>query len=242
MEMPMHLDEERLQRLLHGELPAQEEKAAREHLAACMECGGRLAEAEREDTEVHALLRSADRPAPRVGADTIVARAATRHLELSRVAAAILLALGMIAVAAYAAPGSPLKAWVGAMVEWVGGGSGRSRAAVERRVSGIAVAPGRQLIILFTSSQSIGRAEVSLTDDAEVVVRAPIGAATYTSGAEQLTIDNRGSAATFEIQIPRTAPRIEIRLEGSLVFLKEAERVVSDASGASGSYLLPLMR
>jgi hypothetical protein len=41
--------------------------------------------------------------------------------------------------------------------------------------------------------------------------------------------------------VPRGAPRVEIRVEGTRVFLKEGERVTAVGSAASpGPYLLPL--
>lgn len=217
----MHLDEEQVQRLLHRELAPPLETAVREHLAECIECRGRVAQAEREEDEVHALLRHLDHPAPRVDPHAVAARARARGVRWVRWAAGIVVALGL-AGAAYAAPGSPLPAWVEAVVRWVEGGSAE---VPDPGVAGIAVAPGRELVILFTSAQPEGQAEVSLTDGAEVVVRAPIGAATFTSDVDRLVIDNQGSPATFEIQIPRTAPRVEIRVAGDRIFLKEGSRV-----------------
>jgi len=113
---------------------------------------------------------------------------------------------------------------------WTGGGSAQ---APDPGVAGIAVAPGRALVILFTSPQVEGQAQVSLTDGTEVVVRAPSGTATFTADVDRLVIDNPGSRATFEIQIPRAAPWVEIRVQGVPIFLKEGSRV-------TGSYLLPL--
>lgn len=241
----MHPDEEQIERLRNGELSPAAEKSAREHLAACEDCRRRATEAEREEAEVHSLLRHVDQPAPRVDADAVAARARSHGFELSR-AAAVLLAVG-IAGAAYAVPGSPLRAWVKAVVERVGKPPDRAYVtqttaqAPDPHVAGIAVAPGQQLLILFTSPQTEGQARVSLTDGAEVVVRAPIGAATFTSDVDRLVIDNRGSSATFEIQIPRAAPRLEIRVDEGRIFLKEGPRVTTGKStGEQGPYLLPL--
>ncbi len=244
----MHLDEEQVQRFLHGELTPPVETAVGEHLAACPDCRGRLAEAEREENQVYALLRHVDHPPPRVDARAVIARARAPDLGWGRWAAGILLALGF-AGAAYAAPGSPLPAWVEAVVEWMGGRPDRSPVApappqtplLDPGVAGIAVAPGRELVILFTSPQAEGSAHVSLTDGAEVVVRAPINAATFTSDVDRLVIDNQGSAATFEIQIPRGAPRVEIRVGGDRIFLKEGPRVATAKSADTrGPYLLRL--
>ena len=108
-------------------------------------------------------------------------------------------------------------------------------------VAGVPIAPGQRLIIAFTSSQAEGDAHVRLTDGAEVVVRAPSGAATFSSDADRLVIDNRGGTGTFEIQIPRTAPRVEIVVDRTRRFLKEADRVTaSEGPAAPGVYAIPL--
>ena len=81
----------------------------------------------------------------------------------------------------------------------------------------------------------------ALTAGAEVVVRAPAGSATFTSLASRLVIGNHGPAATFDIEIPRTAARVEVLVEGGRIFLKEGHNVtVSDSGGGTGPYVLPL--
>jgi hypothetical protein len=244
---PMHLDEEQIQRLLHGELAPAADTSARQHLAECADCRRRIAEAEREEDEVYALLRQVDHPPPPVDADAIAARARTRNFGWGRRAAGILVALGL-AGAAYAAPGSPLPAWVEAVKEWIGDRPDSSPSAPapvqapEPRVAGIAVDPGQNLLILFTSPHAEGQAQVWLTDGTEVVVRAPIGAAIFSSDVDRLVIENHGSPASFEIGIPRSAPRVEIRVGGNRIFLKEGSRVRTEKStDAQGLYLLPLM-
>lgn len=217
-----HLDEEQVQRLLHRELAPPQERAIREHLAECLACRGRFAAVQQDEDEVHALLRHLDHPPPRVDAHAVAARARAREVRWVRWAAGVGLALGL-AGAAYAAPGSPLPAWVEVVVEWMSGGSAQTPA--DPGGAGIAVAPGRALVILFTSPQAEGHAQVSLTDAVDVAVRAPSGAATFTADVDRLVIDNSGSAATFDIQIPRAAPRVEIRVAGVRVFLKEGPRV-----------------
>lgn len=234
----MHLDEEQVQRLLHHELPPAAETAARAHLAACSDCRGRAAEAERDEQEVHALLRALDHPVPRLDPESVAARARAHGFVPPRVrwAAGILLALGLAGVA-YAAPGSPLRRWAQAVAERLGGSSRRPPVAPTALIpdsgAGIAVVAGPELVILFTAPQPAGQAQVSLTDGAEVVVRAPIGAATFTFDVGRLVIDNRGSSATFTIQIPHAAPLVEIRVAGQRVFLKEGPHVV-------GPYLFSL--
>ena len=226
----MHLDEDQVERLLHRELAGSAEASAREHLAACPDCRRRVVQAEREEEEVYALLRQLDHPPPQVNARAVAARTRTRDIGWARWAASIVLALG-VAAAAYAAPGSPVRAWVQAVADRIGG---RPRAgAPDRGAAGIAVVPGQKLVIVFTSLQAEGHAVVALSDGAEVVVRAPSGAATFTTDADRLVVDNHGATANFQVQIPGAAPRVEIWVNGVRVFLK-------DGASVSGPSLLPL--
>ncbi len=248
----MHPSEEQIQRLLHGELPAAAEKSAREHVAGCADCRRLLAEAEREEREVYALLRSVDDPPPPADPEAIALRAelatATARAEgvaWLRRAAAILLAVG-IAGAAYALPGSPVRGWVHAIVEKVSGRPAPSTVAPVPGGSpsigaGISVLPDERLVILFKAAPGDGQIFVSLVDEPEVQVHGPTGAATFTSGAGQLLVDVIDPTVTFEIRIPRNAPWIEIQAGGGRVFLKEGTRVTTSKSkDVTGGYLIRL--
>jgi hypothetical protein len=246
----VHLDEEHVQRLLHHELPALLENAARAHVAECADCRRRLAEAEREEMEVHGLLRAVDRSPASIHAEDVIRRAgvkssAARRRGASRFrrVAGVLVAVGF-AGAAYAVPGSPVRAWVDGVVQRMGGRPSNVSSSRDKSMgssSGIAVLPGQRLSILIKSNQADGSARVSLTGAAEVQVLAPAGAATFTSRAEELLVDNMGSPSTFEIRIPRSAPWVEIRVAGHRVFLKEGQNVTASAStSALGGYVLPL--
>lgn len=241
----MHLDEERVQRLLHGELEPAADAALRQHLAECSDCRARAAAAEREEADVYDLLRLVDDPPPAVSAATVAARARAEPHRWGRWAAGILLAVGA-AGAAYAAPGSPLPGWVQAIVGRIAeapafdGPDDRAHGA-----AGIAVAPGRSLLIIFAVSQTRanpGAMTVSLSDETEVVVRSLNGAATYTSeDVDRLVVDGYGSSGAFEIRIPRDAPRVEIRVGDHRLFLKDGPRVSAEApADARGLYRLPL--
>ncbi len=240
----MHLDEEQVQRLLDRELSMQEEIRVREHLAGCSECRRRVADAEREGEQVRALLGVVDDPPPSVDVETIAARAQGRDLTWVRRAAIILLALG-VGGAVYAAPGSPVKAWVDALAGRIGshakppGSVPVPSQGSDQRVAGIAVNPGQRFVLLFTSSQSEGRARVSLAEGADVVVRAPLGAVTFTSGVDELLIRNEGSSASYEVQIPRAAAWVEIRVDGELRFTKAGSRIITGGRvDPSGTYIV----
>ncbi len=239
----MHLDQEQVERLMHGE-PVADQQSVRRHLASCTECRERLDAAGRDEAEIFALLRQLDHRPPVIAAEIVLARARSIKPAWGQWAAGILLLAGAAGVA-YAVPGSPLRDWARSVAAWIGSSERSSPVppaqTTDPVVAGIAAVPGREFVIVFKSPNSEGHARVSLTDRAEVTVRGPLGAASYTSDADRLVIDNQGSGATFEIEIPRTAPRVEIRVAGNRVFLKDRSRVVTKATAEpGGDYLLPL--
>ena len=70
----MHLDDERIQRLLHGGLEPPAEREARRHLESCAGCRGLLEEARAEEAWIFAVLGSVDHPSPAVDPGTLLAR------------------------------------------------------------------------------------------------------------------------------------------------------------------------
>lgn len=239
-----HLDDEQLQRAADGELRASD-AAAGAHLATCAACRQRVDDALHEEAEVAALLRHVDHPVPAVTAGAIAARARARDSGGMRWAASIVLALALAGVA-YAAPGSPLPRWVERAAVWpvrrAPPAAGRGETRVPLPVTGgIAVTPGASLVIQFSSPQTTGEVHVSLTDSAEVVVRSIIGAATFTSGVDRLVIGNAASSASYEIRIPRAAPRVEMRVGERRIFLKDGSRLTTAATADAREPLtLPL--
>ena len=244
----MHLDEGQVQRLLHGELTTADALAVRRHLAECGTCRERVDVATDEEGDVLTALAALDHAVPAVSSGAIERRARATAVRRVPRAAGIVIALG-IAGAAYAAPGSPLPAWLGALSGWVRGEPSVSQVTsspsplIPSDAAGIAVRPGASLTIAFTSWQTAGVARVRLADGGHVEVRAPNGAATFSSDADRLVIDNRGGAATFEIQIPRSAPRVEILVNGTRRYLKEGDRVAAnESSEETGVHTIPMSR
>jgi len=242
----MHLDEEQVQRLLDGELPPVESTRVRAHVAECVDCLARVNLGRREDEESRELLRALDHPLPPLPAHTVVVRARSRRWGWMYRAAAVLFVLGVGGVA-WAAPGSPLRALLREVVAAMSAAPSQpapTPAPADTPVfAGIAVAPGASLLIHFASAQGDGAFEVALTDGAEVVVRGPVGAATFTSGDDGIVIDNSGSDATFEIEIPRGAARVEIRVDGTRVLLKSGAAITAATAVRNGaSYVVSLRK
>jgi hypothetical protein len=243
---PMHLSDEQVQRLLAGELPIPEADRAREHVMQCVDCRSDLDTARRDDAELSALLGHLDHAPPRVTARALITRARPRHAAWVNRAAAVLLIVTVGGVA-WAAPHARLGTLVGRVLESIRGGDRTPApppaAPVQApNVAGIAITPGRTLLVLFTSAQTEGAARVTLTNNGtDVVVRAPAGAAAFTSTDERLVIDNTGSTATFDIEIPRTARRVEIRIAGGRAFVKDGAVITAPSTPQGESvYLVPL--
>lgn len=243
----MHLDEETVQRFLHGELPRSEELGARSHLSECDDCRRRFSEAEREEAETRALLAKLDTAEILLDAQTIAGRARSRRSRPLARAAGILLAVG-VAGAAYAMPGSPVREWVRDVAAWIEGRQGLTHsspgvsATPEPSTAGIAVDPGSRLVVAFDAPSAGGSARIQITEDAEVKVRAPGGAASFTSAPGRLVIQSLRAPITFEIDIPRAAPLVEIDVDGRLVFLKKGPSITPGRGAADslGGYLLHL--
>ena len=241
----MHVDEERVQRLLHGELGRADEAEVRAHLAGCEECSRRLAAMTRDEERVGSLLRALDRPTPRVDVGAIARLANARRPRIPRWAAGIVLVLGLAGVA-YALPGSPLPRLVDAVVEWAKGrrdplSPGAGDPVPPPSAAGIAVSPGERFTILFQTPNARGEILVRLTPGSEVEIRAPRGAATFTAGENQLVVDGRGIPTTYEIDVPAAATRVEILAGKERVFLKEGPRVTTSLpEGTSPPYRLAI--
>lgn len=195
---------------------------------------------------VERLLRTLDHAPPAVTAASVIARARARRTGTwrTRAAAALLLGAGLAGVA-WAAPGSPLPRWISDARAALG-----ARPAAEDPASagetpaddaGIAVEPGSSLVIEFAISDTTSVAITALVDGSEVLVRAPAGAATFTSDARRLIVADVLPRTTIHVGIPRKAPRVELRAAGRRVFLKDGASVVTAVEPmATGVYRIRL--
>ena len=240
----MHLDDERVQRLLHGELEPAGERLARQHLAVCDDCRGLVDEARAEEHRLFALLREVDHPLPDREPTFSAGRSPGTRWE--RWAAGILL-VAAAAGAAYAAPGSPLSAALDRLVTIIAPAEPQTpndTAATDTVAAGagIAVTPGDRLTIQFLMEGDSALATLSLTDGDEAVVRAVAGAATFSSDVDRLSVRSAGPAR-FEVLIPRSALWVEVLAGDTRVFRKRAAQVTAESEpDAGGRYGLRLSR
>ena len=114
-------------------------------------------------------------------------------------------------------------------------------ASAKPRMSGVAVAPGAKLAISFTASQPVGELRISLSSVADVSVRTADPAATFTSSDGQLRVSNAGSQASFDLEVPVSAVRVEIFVDGHLRYVKDHRRITSASASRRGAlYVIPL--
>jgi hypothetical protein len=241
----MHLDDERIQRALHRELRPDAESAVDDHLSACPECRSRLLQAQAEESWILDRLSTLDHVPPPVTAGSVMTRTHRAAPVWTRLAAGIVLALGVAGVA-YAVPGSPLPGALRRIVQLIAPPRQPTLEPIPAPRSaepqaGIAVVPGARLVIDIVPGRAVDTAVVSLADGTEVVVTAQGGATTFSSDPDRLTIRRSGPPARLEMLIPRQAPSISIRVGARRIWLKTDSRILSDASPDSqGRYLLPL--
>lgn len=242
----MHVDTERIERFLHGELSKADEVGAREHLAGCDSCRVAFERAEREESRLFGLFEALDVPSPAVTRRDLTARieraASRRSLRIARWAAGVLLFAGL-AGGAYALPSTGVAAWIERMARAVAGRSERApipqesvppAPTQEPAMAGIAVAPGRRLRIEFASADADTTAAVlvSLTDAAEVAVLAPVGSATFASDGTRLQITTVAASVRVELRIPRSARSVELVVNGVTRLVKSADRITIDGRSA----------
>jgi hypothetical protein len=240
----MHLDDERIQRLLHGELEPAGERLARQHLATCGVCRALVDDARVEEHYIFGLLREADHPLPDADPRVILASGPRPRPRWERWAAGLLM-VAAAGGAAYAAPGSPLPGALDRLVTMLA--PTQSQPGAETTASdtaapgaGIAVTPGDRLTIRFVAEGDSVFASLSLTDGHEVAVRAVEGTATFSSEVERLSVRSTGPVR-FEVLIPHSAPSVEVLAGDTPVFRKRAAELITEARpGADGRFSLAL--
>ena len=241
----MHLDEERVQRLIHGELAPDAIAAARAHIAECAECGALLEQARLDEAQVAAVLRQLDHPPAPLTAEGVMLRARAGGPHWLRRAAVVLFALAA-AGAAYAAPGSPVAGWIERLF------GGDDEAAVPAVAvptprlepappdsAGIAVPAGPALTVVVPVPPRAGFAHIVLVDGAEVAAHT-VGEAAFTAAEGRILVETRADSLDLVIAIPRDALRVDILIGGRRLFRKDGPRIEAGVRpDPQGRWVLP---
>jgi hypothetical protein len=238
----MHLDDERIQRLLHGELGSVETET-RLHLAQCDACRDLVEEAREDEARIFELLARVDHDLPSVDPRVVIGRRESAAGRWGRRAAAILVGAAIAGVA-YAAPGSPVPRLLERLIRQ--GAEVQGRPSADKAGSqppggaGIAVEPTEGLVIDLAAAGKDAVASVALSDGDEVVVRAVDGTASFNSDPGRLRVLG-SEGARLEILIPRSAISVEVQVGAIPVFRKLAGGAVTALPrDSTGRYLIPL--
>ena len=191
---------------------------------------------DREQSRIDHALSALDDPMPPLRVESIVAHAAEpprgSRAWVPR-AAAVAAALLLLGAVAWAIPGSPVRSWIHGVL--APPATTETPAPNAADASGIAVDPGMIMTVKFMARQPEGEIQVLLGAGPELKVRASAGAATFVSETNRVIVDNRGSAASFTVEVPRGAPRVVIVLDEIVVFMKAGPDI-------KGDWRIPLTR
>ncbi len=240
----MHLSEDKIEQLLDGELPEHEAQTLRDHLAACGACVEAFEAARLEDRDIARLLGSLDHHIPDVDPSQLRVRARRRALRPRLAAASI--ALLVVAGAAYAMPGSPLRSWFARVFP----GDGETAESLSRgdeagipgtQPAGVSVLPSGRFELVFEANQESGLVRISLAAQAEVAVQSDREGVGYSVEPSGVRVLNAGSSANYQVVIPRDAESVSIRVRDSIVFKKQRATIVTSAArDDAGRYVLDL--
>ncbi len=242
-----HPDDGRLRALLDDELNEAEAAAVRAHLSACTDCGAALVRSEEVQALTRALLASLDAPAP---TERVRARLAERRGEraatavplrarerrswvgrsdLARAAGLALLFTGAVAAAVH--PASPLRRWLAGEPEVATSPTPAeapvSAAAGAPREVGVRVSVSRAGARVTLTGAAVARGttiELTWVDEGAAAVYAPEGTTFTTSDAEG-RIDAVLVPGPVRIELPRSAPRASLRVDGRVWLEKTGERI-----------------
>jgi hypothetical protein len=246
--MHMHVDADDIQRALHGELPRDRAQLVKGHLNGCDDCAAAFAAAEREEAELYGRLAALDHAPPELDASAVFGlaeeAAAGRFGRAAwmRWAAGIVLGLGVAGVA-YAAPGSPLREWI---AELAGSGDPPPElpapsAPEAAGGGGVGLAPGDRLRIELSGITAGAAVRALFTDAAELRAGGGSGQVTFTLAPGRLLVGPVGTD-TIQLEIPRTAPLVEILSDGREVAVAELGALQVDGASMDGPgpFVLPL--
>jgi hypothetical protein len=229
-----------LRALLDGELSPALRVEVEQHTGSCAACRARLSALESASEETAALLGLLPTAVPDLRIEAVVSRARALRPRWRWGAIAAALAL-VVATGAGAPVGRPyIRALVAQLRAVVHPVSPAPSPAPPGGQLGIAFIPGPQTDISFDAAQSSGAVHVSLADTAKLVID-PSAPVTYRVHPGGVIVHNRGSAASYEIVVPRGAVQVRILVAGRVVFEKTGSRINAPAPAEpTGRYVFEL--
>ena len=235
----MHLSDRQLELIRRSEMAEPEARSARAHIVGCEDCAQRLRALSREEAKMENLLRLLDHEPPRIGVDAVIRRARARPRRAPSLLAAGIAILFVVAGAA-AMPGSPVRQWL-ARLRSEGHTSVPQQPAPEPEgrnstfAPGISLTPDGAFDLVFEAPQADGSIRITLSPGAELAVRPIGGAVGYSVRPEGVWVQNAGSRTSYEVVLPRDAPRVRIRVADVEIFAKDGATIRTVAPQGAGS-------
>lgn len=244
MSSSAHPPDGELRALLDGELPVADRTAVQQHVAACSTCRARLTAIEQASQATGQLLDLLVPPASSMRLDDV------RHrVRWARIRRAGLIAAAVTVVVAATAGATVGRPYVRALVARIWRvvhptttvpPPAPSPLEVPTGSQGVAVVPGTVAEILFDTTQASGVLRVSLADTMELAIRssAPVTYRVYLGG---VIVHNRGSAASYDVIIPRAAPHVRIAIAGRVMLEKTGLHIVAaSVADSAGRYVMTI--
>jgi hypothetical protein len=193
---------------------------------------------EPRDFEIEALLSHLDHPVPRLTVEEIVARAEARPRQWRAWAAGIALTV-MAAGAVYAAPGSPVPDWIGALSNLEGPTEAPvPESAVDLR--GLSFAAGETLIVAIAENPESFHLLIRLTDDPEILLQSARADTRFLSEPRRVEV-NVAPGDTLEIFVPRQSVGLEVTSGSRALFTwNGTAATTAETPRPDGTYLLPV--
>ncbi|UCF21172.1 MAG: zf-HC2 domain-containing protein [Gemmatimonadota bacterium] len=231
--MIMHLDGGKIEALLSGEVAEREAFALRDHLASCSQCKSAFAAAQQEDLEIARLLSSLDHSIPEADPARLALRARRRALRPRLAAAGI--ALLIVAGAASAMPGSPLRSWLSRFA--TGQGNETVLPGAEQDLpsaqapAGVSVSATAQFELTFDAVQDAGVIRITQVQQADVVIQADSEGVGFSVEPRGVRVMNSGSVANYEVSVPVAAGTVVIRVGETIVYQIQDGAIVIPGGG-----------
>lgn len=233
-----HPDDGTLEALVHGELEPAVGTAVEAHLTECVPCRTRLAEARENDAWVRERLGVLVTPVPHASAAQVRAlsrRAVIRDAWRRAAMIGLLVASGSGVVLAMPS----VRAWIGGLATQVGdpvrrpanqpvarsgspvtsGGEGAPASP-----SGVSIVPGPRFVVILEATQEAGRLRVRESERSDVLFVThgpPVRLETRSIG---IRVYNAGAGSDYDIELPRAARDVDVRLGGESLFRRVGER------------------
>lgn len=251
----IHATEGVLQALVDDELPATDRFRLERHLEECPACATELHALRAASAELSAAIQSIDRPAPVDAAYREFVRHRPKssrwgpELRHSLQRAAILV-LAVAGVASATIPGSPIRQWVGELLE---GNTSEATgpiaaqpeaapvaiAASESSPTGVSVLPANgQVTVALESPVPELEVRVRLSDRefAEVQVTGAAAAARFRTSPGRIEVAG-AEAGEIRIGLPRSARTAVVQINGKVFLYKEGDqlRLLTPAADSAGA-------